>query len=361
MPQHPIPQNISSYQFRLIGDMTLKQFLQLLGGAGVAFIFYSTNLPGLIKWFFILISALLGIGFAFMPLEGRPLDRWLLAFIKAAYSPTEFIWKKSGSVPDYLTFKPKAEKGDPLKAHPPDVPQSPPPTVSLVTPTQPVDEKEKQRLSQVVNLFSNGAPVQPTTVADPIQPTPANSNLTQSSRIISRSGPPQKAVAKPDTSKEESPHSFQVTPLSPVKIETKTEKSPIPEQIFEQLKAQPTPQNIVSGSTTSTQPSTIQGTVNPNLPFPSLPTTPNVLVGMVLNSQGKIIENAVIEIKDSQGHPVRATKTNKLGQFFSVTPLKNGAYIIGIEKDSFSFDTITVNLTGVVHQPLEIRAKGVVN
>ncbi|KKR52786.1 MAG: hypothetical protein UT88_C0021G0001, partial [Candidatus Woesebacteria bacterium GW2011_GWD2_40_19] len=32
MEQHPIPQNISSYQFRLVGDMTLKQFFQLAGG-----------------------------------------------------------------------------------------------------------------------------------------------------------------------------------------------------------------------------------------------------------------------------------------------------------------------------------------
>ena len=39
---HPIPQQISSYQFRLVGDMTLKQFFQLArGGLDVAsFLFH---------------------------------------------------------------------------------------------------------------------------------------------------------------------------------------------------------------------------------------------------------------------------------------------------------------------------------
>ena len=32
METHPVPQNISSYEFRLVGDMTLKQFLYLAGG-----------------------------------------------------------------------------------------------------------------------------------------------------------------------------------------------------------------------------------------------------------------------------------------------------------------------------------------
>ncbi len=29
MEQHPIPQQISSYQIKLVGDMTLKQFFQV--------------------------------------------------------------------------------------------------------------------------------------------------------------------------------------------------------------------------------------------------------------------------------------------------------------------------------------------
>src|SRR4030042_1225030 len=73
MEQHPIPQNISSYQFRLVGDMTLKQFFQLAGGIVVGLIFYSSPLLPIIKWPFTIGSALLGVLLAFVPLEERPL------------------------------------------------------------------------------------------------------------------------------------------------------------------------------------------------------------------------------------------------------------------------------------------------
>ena len=48
MQQHPVPQHISNYEFKLVGDMTLKQFFQLAGGILVALIFYATPLPGII-------------------------------------------------------------------------------------------------------------------------------------------------------------------------------------------------------------------------------------------------------------------------------------------------------------------------
>lgn len=95
MESHPIPQQISSYQFRLVGDMTLKQFFQIAGGSVVAIIIYSLPLMGIIKWPFVILSALLGIALAFLPLEERPLERWIIAFFKSVYSPTIFSWKKT--------------------------------------------------------------------------------------------------------------------------------------------------------------------------------------------------------------------------------------------------------------------------
>jgi hypothetical protein len=95
MEQHPIPQNISSYQFRLVGDMTLKQFFQLASGLLVGFIFYSLPILGIIKWPFAILSGILGIALAFLPLEERPLEKWIFAFFRAIYTPTEFLWKKT--------------------------------------------------------------------------------------------------------------------------------------------------------------------------------------------------------------------------------------------------------------------------
>ena len=41
MQQHPVPQNVTQYQFRLVGDMTLKQFLELAGGMLLAYLIYA--------------------------------------------------------------------------------------------------------------------------------------------------------------------------------------------------------------------------------------------------------------------------------------------------------------------------------
>ena len=40
MDAHPIPQNVTSFQFKLVGEMTLKQFLYLATGMVIAYIFF---------------------------------------------------------------------------------------------------------------------------------------------------------------------------------------------------------------------------------------------------------------------------------------------------------------------------------
>ena len=71
MDQHPVPQNISSYEFRLVGDMTLKQFMQLAGGGFGGLLFYKMPLPLIIKWPLIFVSVGIGVMLAFVPVQGR--------------------------------------------------------------------------------------------------------------------------------------------------------------------------------------------------------------------------------------------------------------------------------------------------
>ncbi len=84
---------------------------------------------------------------------------------------------------------------------------------------------------------------------------------------------------------------------------------------------------------------------------------PNVIVGMVRTNSGLLISDAVIIVKDTDGEPVRALKSNKVGQFMISTPLPNGTYTIDFEKEGYSFDTISVAMTGEIFQPIEVRAK----
>ena len=65
----------------------------------------------------------------------------------------------------------------------------------------------------------------------------------------------------------------------------------------------------------------------------------------------------VAVIYDKEGLPVRALKTNKLGQFTGSTPLPNGTYTLEVEKDNFRFDVLQIELAGDILPPLQITAK----
>ena len=93
------------------------------------------------------------------------------------------------------------------------------------------------------------------------------------------------------------------------------------------------------------------------LPIPAPPDQPNVLVGMVISSKGKIVEGAIVEIQDQGGDVVRAMRTNKLGQFRTVSPLENGDYQIVVEKKGSNFDIMKIKLKGEVVPPIEIKEK----
>ena len=93
--QHPLPQDISAYRFRLIGDMTIKQFASLGIGIVISILFYSSPLPFFFKYPLAFIFLLLGVGMAFVPIQGRTLDTWIFAFLRSIYAPTQFVWKQT--------------------------------------------------------------------------------------------------------------------------------------------------------------------------------------------------------------------------------------------------------------------------
>lgn len=152
-----------------------------------------------------------------------------------------------------------------------------------------------------------------------------------------------------------------ITPIAPIlkpKLEIPT------------IKVTPKPQPIVKPSLPKTQikpfvlpqqpgrpkKPTIFAKISPGLPIPVVPTRANILTGMVLTKDGEIIEGAILEIRNSHGLPVRALKTNRLGQFVIATPLENGPYEIETEKEGFSFAIIKIEAKGEIISPIEIRA-----
>ena len=204
MEQHPIPQQISSYQFKLVGDMTLKQFFQVAGGVIVGLIFYSTPLHPLIKWPFIIFFTLLGAALAFLPFEERPLERWIIAFFRSIYSPTLYTWKKSEKPPVYYTESAVVPE---IKA----VPSGQAPAVDTVR----LEEAEKSFLSKIGGLWNissttnstqvvvqqpttppisaiptmQTAPTIPTAVVSPTPVTPTIEIPKQVPTVITKSAP----------------------------------------------------------------------------------------------------------------------------------------------------------------------------
>ncbi|MDO5561608.1 MAG: hypothetical protein Q4G02_02425 [bacterium] len=115
MQEHFIPQDISNYRFHLIGELDLQQFLEILGGVGVAVIIYQFNWPGIIKWPLMILFAGFGLVAAFIPIADQPLSHWIKVFTKALFAPTKFYWRKENAIPAYFLYELKDDYANVLK------------------------------------------------------------------------------------------------------------------------------------------------------------------------------------------------------------------------------------------------------
>ena len=64
-----------------------------------------------------------------------------------------------------------------------------------------------------------------------------------------------------------------------------------------------------------------------------------------------------MEIRDSNGRPIRALRSNKVGHFITVTPLDNGHYEIITEKDGYEFTPVNFDATGTIIPPILVQGK----
>ena len=330
MEQHPVPQNIASYEFRLIGDMTLRQFAQLAAGAILGLVIYAIPMPVIFKWPLIVLFGFSGFAFAFLPVNERPLSDWLIAFFKAIFLPTEFIWQKKPWKPEIfepLAFKVLSVNQAKIMTDKSNLNQY---LASLPynDNQNPLDQKEASFLNEITNLFQL------------VHPAPASPRLTP---LPTQTQAEPKPVYRPY--RPVSPPSAQ--PVRPAFRPTKESSRPIP----------PYHSVILPKKTSRPRKPLVEAKTNLQLSIPTPPTRPNLIVGMVLDQEGKIIEGAILEIRNTQDIPVRALRTSRLGQFMIATPLPNGLYEIETEKEGHQFDIIKIEAKGEIIKPIEIRAK----
>lgn len=290
MENHPIPQDVTGFQFKLIGNMTVKQFAYLATGIVMGWVFLQLPVSIFIKFPLGVVFVIFGIGLAFFPISGRPMDTMIANFIKALFRPTQFVYEKTGGQLYFPNTKvsptgiaPSQQK-DQLKAY----------LETQMMQKNKIDEKENNFLTSVSNLAAAPSFIP---ITNPVLNVP-NAN---SSKPVS-------------------------VPTPPPIVEPPTQKliSPLPKSF------------------------------NRNIGLPNIPESPNLITGITKDARGNALANILVEVKDKEGNPVRAFKTNEFGRFASATPLINGSYTIELEdpKGQNRFAKIIVNATGQIILPI---------
>ncbi|MDD4937898.1 MAG: hypothetical protein PHX34_02660 [Candidatus Shapirobacteria bacterium] len=308
MEQHSIPQQISSYEFKLVGEMTLKQFLKAAVGIILALLINATKLIVIVKWPLMILCGGCGLLLAFVPFEDRPLEVWIMAFIKSIYSPTIYVYKKKADKNWLDLDLTKINTSKPLVLN----------KAEIKTENQ---EKTKLRdFFQVVSLRHK------TIDKNEMDKTDSKIDI--------------KNVKTDDVIQNQKPDVLDSTKTK-VEVEVKTndwrdEKANLGLK-SEKLEATG---KVLFGS----------------IPMPDIPELPNVIVGMATSNEGKIVDGVIVEIQDEHGNPSRVLKTNSLGQFKISTPLSNGRYLIIAEKNGYIFDRVNLDLNGQIVEPIRIIA-----
>lgn len=350
MEAHPIPQDVTGFQFKLIGDMTVKQFAYIAGGIISAWIIFSLPVPIIIKLPFSLLFAGLGFCLAFVPIEGRPFDVMIASFAKALFTPNQYLFQKAGSpvIPSI-----QIEKFAIAQQRSSAISEEELQNILIKTTTKTknaLDDKETAFLQAVGNILT-----------DPVK-TPAN-NSSPISQPVKEEETEKILEEKAEHIKEEIEEvkkeegsldvNQRVLDLEEMLSETLLQKEELEQKLLS-LEQQLPSKETSSASVDHVRKITKDMGKSAGLPISS--DYPNLISGIVKDPRGNVLPNILIEVKDKEENPVRAFKTNRLGQFSSATPLLNGTYIITLEDtdEAHRFDSIELTAKGEVIPAIEI-------
>lgn len=393
MENHPIPQDVTGFQFRLIGDMTVKQFAYLATGAVLAWISFVLPLSIFIRLPFSILFFSLGASMAFLPVAGRPLDTMILYFIKAIFTPNLYIYQKQGgNVAIFsLAFHPhkKVAHHDKILAQKPQVRFEALLKTLPQKPKNELDEKEMTFLKSLSGIFS----------AQHAQSSPQPSDSTHIVSLHEEDEKERKKEKEDKAMKElkqlREPSDIQkeaqaikealddakkqelqqaqkgiTTPNVHQKVlslerelnEVLQQKALLEKKFLElQSKLEDQKQKVFTPTTLEVREETprvrkVPREMGVKVGLPITSDVPNLLSGIIKDPRKNVLPNILVEVKDKEGNPVRAFKTNSLGQFQSATPLLNGVYTLEFEDPDkkHKFDVVEITLNGTVIMPLEI-------
>ncbi|MEK7129584.1 MAG: carboxypeptidase-like regulatory domain-containing protein, partial [Patescibacteria group bacterium] len=367
-------------------------------------------LPFLFRWPLTVGLPILGFGLAFVPIEERPMDVWILSFFKSIYSPTEYLWSReagSGSA---------RQKPVPRPVPPPTNPASPasvrPSTLEVVSaffsrapapqPTKPATAPQPAMvapriltyhptdvfawLKDWLNSRPKPAPAQTQDVTRPMATPSLTGKRMDSPSPVVAAGPAaadqaiQQATAQTAVLQEKlntltaeltskTVTESRILELQKLLTDALAQKNTMEQELVrlrQQVSRQPQTAFPLRQATMATPVAVSQPTVRIISPeaavragLPRLTTFPNVVTGIIKDHNRELLSGVLVTVRDKEGIPLRALKTNKVGQFAASTPLPNGTYVVEIEdpRARFVFDRAQITVNGGILPPLEITAK----
>lgn len=378
MEQHAVPQDITGFKFKLVGDMTLKQFGELAFGAIMAYLFFASDFHPVVKWPLVLFFIILGVALAFMPIQERPLDSWIINFFKAIYKPTFFTWRRGTQTA--VEKPPEVTKNfiqlttdttvTPLMASGNVVPP-PQPAQGVVS----VEELLKQRQQQVPTA---NVPDNPTLTIEDLMQQREHRAVSTSEKSASElsvaeeklsllSEKNKELMMKADLLRDQiykiGTSGGDATKLQPELDKLLSEKGQVYKEVGK-ARDEMTLQKVAPLTNPAyKEPAIDMSFLTRHKPEPkpltiSFTNQPNVVNGLVVDPSGVPLDGVIITIKDKEGNSIRALRTSRMGQFIAGTPLTDGEYYLELEKAGYEFDVWKISLIGTQLAPVQIRAKG---
>lgn len=408
MDQHPIPQDVTGFQFKLIGTMTVKQFGYIAVGAILAAVCWYLPVQGILlfitRGIFVPFFGLSGVIIAFVPIEGRPVDVMTKNLFHALMSPNQYLYIKKGRKFSFTqisytkkvdaaakntkkvvktaithTENKKEEQLRAFLAHTqgyknnldkkeaalinimttmPQPSLNPLPSQNIPSAIIPISPSMASIPSPVALQKNESIPTQPNQnikAKTPPVPTPPETKIPSQNQ--------QQETIQKNPNEENTSHQKMLELQKQIQ-DTHTQKEQLEQELLK-LKNQLSSQKTAISPALLTAPTPLQDidhvrSIPQNMTktagLSKVSDTPNVIVGIVKDARNNILPNILVEVKDKDGNPVRAFKTNPLGQFVSATPLANGIYTIELEdpKKQHAFDTIQINASGQIILPIEI-------
>ncbi len=386
MENHPIPQDITSFQFKLIGEMTIKQFFYLAAGSVLAWILLLIDIVGIIKFPMSLAAFMTGFSLAFIPITGRPLDTMLSLFIKALFVPNQYVYRKEAGQIAILHISPRRiTKPKFIKTSSYEKLQRALQLSGSARTKNKLDEKEMVFFQSLATLYSppiqnSAAYTSPVTNQPSIPETKPNTTPKEESSRQTEIIENEEEILRKQTDritkeleatrvqemlqkeiKNSQEAHEQVTELEKQLQYAFLEKQRLEKQLEMLAQRLNNPGQKIFSPSMANPPKTQNVRVVPKIMsrqtgVPIVPEIPNILSGVIKDARGNILINILVEVKDKDGNPVRAFKTNSLGQFSSATPLLNGTYAIEFEDPlgKQKFDKIQLVAKGEIIPPMEV-------